>query len=147
MNKNTVDSTRYAIAAVVHTLVWDATGERILLLERANTGFMDGRHTLPGGHLQAGESFVMAARREVLEETGVELTEIDPCCALPYDGGVNFVFSSNNWRGRPRNAEPTRCAGVDWFRIDELPSTTVFWLAKVLELRESGHWFYDFIEK
>ena len=57
MNKKTVDSTRYAIAAVVHTLVWDATGERILLLERANTGFMDGRHTLPGGHLQAGESF------------------------------------------------------------------------------------------
>ena len=82
------------------------TGERILLLERANTGFMDGRHTLPGGHLQAGESFVMAARREVLEETGVELTEIDPCCVLPYDGGVNFVFSSNKlaWATSQRRA-------------------------------------------
>ena len=146
MNKNTVESARYAIAAVVHTLVWDGTCERILLLERANTGFMDGCHTLPGGHLQAGESFIRAARREVLEEVGVELLEIEPCCVLPYEGGVNFVFSSNNWRGQPRNAEPARCAGVAWHRLDALPTTAVPWLAKVLELRESGEWFYDFIE-
>lgn len=144
MNKNTVNSDRYEIVAVVHTLVWDESGQNLLLLERANTGLMDGRHTLPGGHVQSGESMVIAAMREVREEVGIELNEILPCCVLPFAGGVNFVFSSATWRGSVRNVEPEFCAAVGWFNRKQLPESTVPWLPKVLELYDTGDWFYDF---
>ena len=51
---------RSSFVIVVHTLVFNAAGE-LLLLRRANTGFMDGRYTLPGGHRQAGEGVGAAA--------------------------------------------------------------------------------------
>ena len=76
MVAHTVNSGRYQMAAVVHTIVWDHSGENLLLLERANTGLMDGRYALPGGHLQSGESIVGAAVREVREEAGIELERL-----------------------------------------------------------------------
>ena len=143
----TVNSSRYRIAAVVHTIVWDHSGENLLLLERANTGLMDGRYALPGGHVQSGESMVGAAVREVREEAGIGLERISPCCVLPYVGGVNFVFVSDTWNGTVRNAEPEKCASVDWYPRSQLPETVVPWLAKALELHDSADWFYDFSER
>lgn len=144
MVTRTVNIDRHEIVAVVHTLVWDKSGQNLLLLERANTGFLDGKHTLPGGHVQAGESMIVAAAREVHEEVGIELGGLSPCCVLPYSGGVNFVFSSNNWQGSIRNAEPDRCASVGWFDRNQLPDSVVPWLTKALELHDAGDWFYDF---
>ena len=144
MDAHTVNSDRYEIVAVVHTFVWDNRGQNLLLLERANTGLMDGRYTLPGGHLQSGELIVAAAMREVREEVGIELVQLSPCCVLPYSEGVNFVFSSANWRGVIRNVEPERCAGVGWFNRDQLPDAVVPWLPKALELHDTEDWFYDF---
>lgn len=144
MVTRTVNKDRHAIVAVVHTFVWDNRGQELLLLERANTGLMDGRLTLPGGHLQAGESLVGAAVREVREEVDIELEQVSPCCVLPYSGGVNFVFSSMNWRGSVRNVEPEFCSDVGWFNRGQLPASTVPWLSKALELHDTGDWFYDF---
>ena len=144
MIARTVKLDRYELAAVVHTFVWDITGQNLLLLERVNTGLMDGRHTLPGGHLQSGETLVDAAIREVREEVDIEIEHLKPCCVLPYSGGVNFVFSSTKWRGLIRNAEPDVCASVGWFRRNQLPESVVPWLSKALELLETGAWFYDF---
>ncbi|MCY4095784.1 MAG: NUDIX domain-containing protein [Gammaproteobacteria bacterium] len=147
MVTSTVDTGRHEIVAVIHTLVWDNHGRNLLLLERANTGLMDGRLTLPGGHLQAGETLVYAAAREVREEVGIELEQLSPCCVLPYAGGVNFVFSSTKWQGSVRNVEPEFCARVGWFDRNQLTESTVPWLAKALELHDTGGWFYDFSER
>ena len=147
MDASTVKSDRYEIVAVVHTIVWDSSGNNLLLLERANTGLMDGRHTLPGGHVQSGESLVEAAVREVREEVGVELERLSPTCVLPYSGGVNFVFAGKNWSGSIRNVEPDKCASIGWFAQNQLPESAVPWLAKALELHDSADWFYDFSER
>ncbi len=45
-------------------------GEDVLLVERA-TGAAAGRWSLPGGHLEPGETAEAAARRELAEETGL----------------------------------------------------------------------------
>ena len=53
-----------ASAAIFH-------GEEVLLIERAK-GALAGYWSLPGGHIEAGETARSAALREVREETAVE---------------------------------------------------------------------------
>ena len=51
--------------------------DRVLLLERAHeprVGFLD----VPGGFLEAGESFERCARRELREETGLRVGAVTP---------------------------------------------------------------------
>ena len=45
--------------------------QRILLLQRKNTGFDDGKWSLPAGHVEEGESALTAAIREAEEEIGI----------------------------------------------------------------------------
>lgn len=46
-------------------------GEDVLLIRRGK-GALKGLWSLPGGHIEAGEAAADAARREVLEETGID---------------------------------------------------------------------------
>ena len=124
-------------------LVWRDDGQRLLLLERSGTGLMDGRFSLPGGHIQPGETLVQAAIREVREETDLEIKEIEPACVLPYSGGINFIFTSRFWEGVVRNCEPEKCSQLGWFERNQPPEKTVPWLEKALELYENGNWFHE----
>jgi 8-oxo-dGTP diphosphatase len=54
-----------------------ATG-RILLMQRATTGFMGGVWEVLTGRMKQGEAPEAALRREVREETGLEITIIKP---------------------------------------------------------------------
>jgi ADP-ribose pyrophosphatase YjhB (NUDIX family) len=56
----------------VGVFVFDATG-RVLLIERRHPPGK-GLWSVPGGKVEWGEAVVDACRREVLEETGVEIT-------------------------------------------------------------------------
>ncbi len=53
----------------VSACVWHA--KRVLIVQRANAPFA-GLWSLPGGHVEAGETLLTAAHRELLEETGVK---------------------------------------------------------------------------
>ena len=48
-------------------------GDRIVLIERK---YLPHGWALPGGFVDYGESFELAAAREALEETGIEVTEL-----------------------------------------------------------------------
>ncbi|MHB1957298.1 MAG: NUDIX domain-containing protein, partial [Sulfobacillus sp.] len=60
------------ILATASVIVIDADG-RILLQHRSDNGFWG----LPGGAMELGESFEETARREVLEETGLVVGELE----------------------------------------------------------------------
>jgi 8-oxo-dGTP diphosphatase len=65
------DSNRFYLC--VKGLIYDATG-RVLLLRRTQDTRVDpGKWDLPGGKLDTGELFDEAFRREVREETGIEI--------------------------------------------------------------------------
>ena len=48
----------------------------VLLKRKGSHG--DGEWSLPGGHLEFGESVEDCARREVMEELGVQVTDVTP---------------------------------------------------------------------
>jgi 8-oxo-dGTP diphosphatase len=58
----------------VDCVVVDAAG-RVLLIRRQNPPFK-GELALPGGFVEIGETVEAAARREVLEETGVRVSKL-----------------------------------------------------------------------
>jgi 8-oxo-dGTP pyrophosphatase MutT (NUDIX family) len=123
-------------------------GDEVLLLLRADTGYMDGCWAVPAGHVEKDESVLAAAIREVREEVGVEIEPADlvPLTAMhrtggngqPIDERVDFFFTSTRWRGEPRLMEPGKAAGLGWYALDNLPDPVVPHEARVLAAVRSG---------
>lgn len=132
---------RDGFAILVHTLVF--RDGKVLLLRRANTGVMDGRYTLPGGHRQHGETVAGAAARECREEAAVEVLRVRAVAALPYLDGVNFVFEAVEWRGTPTIAEPDKCDALAFAPPDSLPAPTAPFVATALRCRTEGLWYRE----
>src|SRR5204862_1177823 len=103
-------------------------GDEVLLLLRANTGYMDGYWAMPAGHVERGESAVAAAVRELEEEVGLEVdpADLEPVTAMhrtggngdPIDERVDFFFTTSKWSGEPRLLEPEKSAGRDRYPLD-----------------------------
>ena len=90
-------------------------GSAVLLIERAK-GALKGRWSLPGGHIEPGETARAAAVREVLEETGVEadlqgLVDIHDVILRRADGTLLAHYLIAVFCGRWRAGEPS--AGSD----------------------------------
>jgi 8-oxo-dGTP diphosphatase len=99
---------------------------RVLLGERQGSHGA-GTWAPPGGHLEFGESVEACARREALEETGLELSSVRPG---PYTSDV-FVEEGKHYvtlfvladvlHGEPQILEPTKCLRWAWFKWLQLP--------------------------
>lgn len=134
---------RARFVIIVQTLVFD-DADRLLLLRRSNTGFMDGWYSLPGGHRDAGESVVGAARRECLEEAGVTVEQVEPVVVMPYAEGVDFIFEATRWTGTPSIGEPDKCDALTFAALDALPEPTTRFVKAALECRGKGIWYREF---
>jgi ADP-ribose pyrophosphatase YjhB (NUDIX family) len=78
-------------------VIFDELRERVLLTRRAD----DGRWCIPGGGMEPGESAEECCRREVLEETGLEVRPTrlagvysDPNRLVVYPDGTRVQFVS-----------------------------------------------------
>ena len=135
---------------VVHVMVFD--GQRLALLKRSNTGFMDGFYALPGGHQERGESVSGAASRECEEELGLLEVNVMPVCVLPYRSGshqgVNFIFETRDYAGTARVNEPELFDELIWVAPSDLPEPHADWLPKALGVLNSeiGEGWYGEME-
>ncbi len=134
---------RDAFVIIVQTLVFDAA-DRLLLLRRNNTGFLDGWFSLPGGHRDAGEGVLAAAVRECAEEACVTVEHTVPVVAMPYAGGVDFIFEATRWSGTPAIGEPDKCDALTFAALDALPDPTTRFVKAALECRRNGVWYREF---
>lgn len=79
-------------------------------------------YTLPGGHVEAGESIVDAVVREIKEETG--LTVLNPTlCGIkqfPIEGGryLVFLFCADQFEGELSSSQEGM---MYWIKKEELP--------------------------
>ncbi len=101
-------------------------GEKILLGRRLGSHGA-GTWGLPGGHLDEGESVEQCARRETIEETGLQVGDVKP------QGFSDTVFEelqkqyitlfveAASYTGEPQVCEPDKCDEWRWCDVDDLP--------------------------
>lgn len=104
-------------------------GDRILLVEHLKHGH---RHwLLPGGGVEAGETMVEAVHRELLEETGLEVTVgrlLLVCEAIEPQGRhlINFVFAASAPPGgQLRVGRDGVLEDAAWHRRDDLSTMEI----------------------
>ncbi len=109
-------------------VVWrEEKGQRQYLLARHNGGHW----SFPKGHVEAGEKEIDTARREILEETGLE-TKIDTgfrqtVTYYPKPGVVkDVVFFTARPSGGQEQAQVEEIAEIGWFSFQEACSLITF---------------------
>ena len=97
---------------------------RVLLGERKNC-YKAGLYGCPGGRLEMTESLEDCAKRELLEETGLEAKVIKFAGVVrELQDGFNFIhfgFSCDDYQGKIENKEPDKCVGWKFYDMNHLP--------------------------
>jgi len=100
--------------------------DRLLLVRRGRAPSR-GLHAFPGGRVEPGEPLEAAARRELLEETGLEAAELSPFARIRIAGeDADFdlhVFATRHVGGEPAAGDDADAAG--FFTLAEIQAMEV----------------------
>ena len=116
-----------------------------VLLARKNRGFGAGKINAPGGKLGENENIFDAARRELMEETGIKPLNLKYQEILlfffglgkQYPDWIVYVLTSNNFTGKIRESDEIK---PFWIDIDKIPYNDMweddrYWLPWLLNNR------------
>lgn len=126
-------------------------GDHVLLIRRGQEP-MKGQWSLPGGALEVGETLLDGVRREVLEETGLEvepvaLIEVLDRIVRDEDGRVQFHYVLVDYLCRVTGGElccATDAVDARWAPRDELDGVAAFTVAVIQKaFREDGSRIVD----
>ena len=99
-------------------------GDRVLLQNRVKKDWQG--YTLPGGHVEHGESFVDAVVREMKEETGltIEKPRMVGIKQFPIDGGryIVLLFEATQFTGEVVSSEEGEMTWIDRAELANISS-------------------------
>lgn len=119
-----------------------------VLLGKRKDAHGEGEFAPPGGHMEYMESFETVARREVKEETGIEidnirllsLSNLKTYAPKHY---VNIGFIADWKSGEPQIMEPEKCDSWGWYDMDNLPAPLFSTVPIYVEAFKTGKNFWD----
>lgn len=98
-----------------------------ILMQKRKGSHGDGSWSLPGGHLEFGESEMECARREAKEELDIEIYQI---VKGPYTNDffesedkhyITIFLTADHYEGEIKIMEPEKNTEFGWFSWDDLP--------------------------
>ena len=117
--------TRERYMLIPRTAIFLRRGDMYLLLKGAPTKRLwAGKYNGLGGHVERGEDILSAAKRELMEEAGLE-SDLWLCGTVVVDvddvGVCLFVFSGESLKGEPKPSVEGTAEWVRFDAIDKLP--------------------------
>ena len=91
----------------------------------------------PGGHIEEGEPIVDSVIREIYEETGLIVSDLELCGVKDWiqeDGTryIVFLYRTNTYTG---NIQASTEGDIFWMSLEELKATEPFWhMDKMIEI-------------
>jgi|SaaInlStandDraft_6_1057023.scaffolds.fasta_scaffold81348_1 8-oxo-dGTP diphosphatase len=123
--------------------------EKILLGKRRGS-FAAGSYGSGGGHLDFGESCKDAVVREIREEAGVELKDLEFLCVSNFiiesKHYIDISFTAKIKSGEPQVMEPEKLDDWDWYDINNPPAPLLGCVANYLDALKTGRKFFDLNE-
>ncbi len=101
-------------------------GKRGKDIEKADSEMHEeGTWTLPGGNIEYGETFYEAGKREVKEETNLDVDDLEVICVQTdlneFAHYVSVGMIANKYSGEIKVMEPDEITHWKWFNINSLP--------------------------
>jgi len=98
-----------------------------VLLGKNKGAFAPDKYGFPGGHIDYMESFENCAKREVMEECGIEIENIKFQAIannkddVPYHN-VHIILTADFKSGEPKVLEPKKTESWDWYDVENPPT-------------------------
>ncbi len=112
---------RYMV--IPRTLIFITHGDRVLLIKGASTKRLwANRYNGIGGHIERGEDALTAARRELLEETGLRVGSLRLVGSVIIDAGERAGITLFVFRGEYQGGElaASHEGELEWAAVDRL---------------------------
>lgn len=149
-----MNAERFKLIPAVYLIL--RKGDEVLLLQRANTGYQDGKYSLVSGHLDGDELATHGLVREAKEEAGVtiqpeDLVLVHTVHRLSRDERnqerMDLFFETTTWEGDITNVESHKCSDLRWFNINDLPDQMIPMVRQVLESVARGGHYSEYIKE
>lgn len=112
-----------------------------ILLGMKKRGFGAGRWNSFGGKVSKGETIEEAAKREIYEEAGIEINDLERYGIIEFEFQGNpeilevHIFKAENFYGEPIESEEMK---PQWFHVNEIPQEKMwpddkYWLPLFLK--------------
>lgn len=118
------------------------------LLGKRNGKHAPGEYAPPGGHLEYLESVEECARREVMEETGIEIQNVRLLCLSNQKEYVPKHYINigilADWKtGEPKVMEAEKSEEWQWYDLDSFPKPLFATVKYYIQALKTGKNFFD----